>query len=237
MQDQSGASSLSIGGGPRRGNGYLLEGVPITDLLNRASIVPSIEAVEDLKVQVKTYDADMGRAAGGVFNTTAKSGSNDWHGSSRGHQQAGMGHGPALFRQESRTAQAGAVLLRLGQLGRRSDRQEQDLLLRQHGGLQAEEHAQQRAHAADGAGAQRRLLADAQHRRAAGRHLRSADDPARPGQSGPVHPRSVPRQPHPGQPAQSGGAGDADAAFHCPRRASRSTATPRCSTDRRIRKQ
>jgi outer membrane receptor protein involved in Fe transport len=81
MQDQSGASSLSIGGGPRRGNGYVLEGVPITDLINRATFIPSIEAVEDLKVQVKTYDADMGRAAGGVFNTTAKSGSNDWHGS------------------------------------------------------------------------------------------------------------------------------------------------------------
>jgi hypothetical protein len=81
MQDQSGASSLSIGGGPRRGNGYVLEGVPITDLINRATFIPSMEAVEDLKVQVKTYDADMGRAAGGVFNTTAKSGSNDWHGS------------------------------------------------------------------------------------------------------------------------------------------------------------
>ena len=81
MQDQSGASSLSLGGGPRRGNGYLLDGVPITDLINRATFMPSIEAVEDLQVQVKTYDAEMGRAAGGVFNTTAKSGSNDWHGS------------------------------------------------------------------------------------------------------------------------------------------------------------
>ncbi len=80
MQDQSGASQISIGGGPRRGNGYLLEGVPITDLINRATFMPSIEATEDLKVQVKTYDAEMGRAAGGVFNTTAKSGSNDWHG-------------------------------------------------------------------------------------------------------------------------------------------------------------
>ena len=81
MQDQSGASSLSLGGGPRRGNGYLLDGVPITDLVNRATFIPSIEAVEDMRVQVKTYDAEMGRAAGGVFNTTAKSGSNDWHGS------------------------------------------------------------------------------------------------------------------------------------------------------------
>ena len=80
-QDQTNASFLSLGGGPRRGNGYLLEGVPITDFTNRPTIVPSIEAIEDLKVQVKTYDADMGHAAGGVFNTTAKSGSNTWHGS------------------------------------------------------------------------------------------------------------------------------------------------------------
>jgi hypothetical protein len=81
MQDQSGSSQISIGGGPRRGNGYLLEGVPITDLLNRATWIPGIEAVQDLKVQVKTYDAEMGRAAGGIFNTSAKSGSNDFHGS------------------------------------------------------------------------------------------------------------------------------------------------------------
>lgn len=80
-QDQSGASLLSLGGGPRRGNAYLIEGVSITDFVNRASWVPSTEAVEDMKVQLKTYDAEMGRAAGGVFNVTARSGSNSWHGS------------------------------------------------------------------------------------------------------------------------------------------------------------
>src|SRR5690349_7412022 len=80
-QDQSGASLLSLGGGPRRGNGYLIEGVSITDFTNRPTIVPSMEAVEELKVQTKTYEADMGHAAGGVFNTTARSGSNTWHGS------------------------------------------------------------------------------------------------------------------------------------------------------------
>ncbi len=79
-QDQSGSSALSLGGGPRRGNAYLIEGVSVTDLTNRATIAPSMEAVEELKVQVKTYEADMGRAAGGVFNTTARSGSNAWHG-------------------------------------------------------------------------------------------------------------------------------------------------------------
>jgi hypothetical protein len=80
-QDQSGSSALSLGGGPRRGNGYLIEGVSITDLTNRPTIAPSMEAVEELKVQTKTYEADMGHAAGGVFNTTARSGSNTWHGS------------------------------------------------------------------------------------------------------------------------------------------------------------
>jgi hypothetical protein len=80
-QDQSNASFLSLGGGPRRGNAYLLEGVSITDFLNRPSWVPSTEAIEDMRVQVKTYEADMGRAGGGVFNVTARSGSNQFRGS------------------------------------------------------------------------------------------------------------------------------------------------------------
>src|SRR5437773_1470569 len=80
QQDQTNASLLSLGGGPRRGNNYTLDGVPITDLRNRASANPSIEALEDVKVQVHTYDAEMARTGGGVFNTTLKSGSNSFRG-------------------------------------------------------------------------------------------------------------------------------------------------------------
>ena len=69
------------GRGPRRGNNYTLEGVSITDLRNRAVIIPNIESVEEVKVQVSTFDAEMGRTGGGVFNTVGKSGSNSWHGS------------------------------------------------------------------------------------------------------------------------------------------------------------
>src|SRR5438876_2913596 len=61
-------------------NNYLIDGVPITDLRNRAIFIPNIDAVSEIKVQVNTYDAEMGRTAGGVFNTTLKSGGNDWHG-------------------------------------------------------------------------------------------------------------------------------------------------------------
>src|SRR2546428_3215104 len=80
QQDQTNASLLSLGGGARRGNGYTLDGVPITDLRGRPSANPTIEALEDVKVQVHTYDAEMARTGGGVFNTTLKTGSNDFHG-------------------------------------------------------------------------------------------------------------------------------------------------------------
>lgn len=96
-QDQTGSSSLSLGGGPKRGNGYLVDGVPITDFTNRPTIVPSMESVEELKVQTKTYEADMGHAAGGVFNTTARSGSNTWHGSAILVNKPGWATGQLFF--------------------------------------------------------------------------------------------------------------------------------------------
>jgi len=87
QQDQTNSSLLSLGGGPRRGNNYTLDGVAIVDLRNRATVIPSIEAVEEVKVQVTTYDAEMGRTGGGVFNMTGKSGANAWHGSLLGQNR------------------------------------------------------------------------------------------------------------------------------------------------------
>ncbi len=81
QQDQSNASLISLGGGGIRANNYLLDGVPITELVGRAVLNPTIEAVEEVKVQVHTYDAEMGRTGGGVMNVTARSGTNQFHGS------------------------------------------------------------------------------------------------------------------------------------------------------------
>lgn len=81
QQDQSGSSQISLAGGPVRGNNYIIDGVPITDLVNRAVVIPSLEAVQEVKVQVNTYDAEAGRTGGGFFNTLARSGNNDLHGS------------------------------------------------------------------------------------------------------------------------------------------------------------
>ena len=84
MQDQVGNSAMSMGGGAVRSNNYLVDGFPVTDLQNRASTNPTIEAIADMKVQVHTYDSEMGRTGGGVMNMAAKSGSNSFHGSGYG---------------------------------------------------------------------------------------------------------------------------------------------------------
>ena len=81
QQDQTNASLLSLGGGTRRGNNYLVDGVPVTDMRNRASANPSIEALDDVAVQVHQYDAEAGRTGGGTFNVATRSGTNNWRGS------------------------------------------------------------------------------------------------------------------------------------------------------------
>ncbi|MCU1320600.1 MAG: TonB-dependent receptor plug [Acidobacteriaceae bacterium] len=80
FQDQSGSSTISIAGAPISSNNYSIDGIPITDFSNRAVIIPSIEAVQDVKVQQNTYDAEIGRTSGGMFNTTLRSGSSTLHG-------------------------------------------------------------------------------------------------------------------------------------------------------------
>ncbi|HEX4807907.1 MAG TPA: TonB-dependent receptor [Bryobacteraceae bacterium] len=91
MEDQSGSSQISIAGGPVRGNNYLLDGIPITDADNRAIIIPSLEVVQEVNVQANTYDAEMARTGGGMFNTLMKSGANEFHGSAYGHiRRTGM---------------------------------------------------------------------------------------------------------------------------------------------------
>jgi len=85
MQDQNGNSQVSIAGGPMRTNNYLLDGISITDSNNRAVILPSPEAVQEMKVQASTYDAEVSRTGGGSFNTLLRSGTNGLHGSAVGH--------------------------------------------------------------------------------------------------------------------------------------------------------
>jgi len=79
--DQSDISTVSIAGSPESTNQYLVDGIPITDTVNRPVIIPASEATQELKVHVTTYDVEVGRTGGGVYNTLLKSGTNAVHGS------------------------------------------------------------------------------------------------------------------------------------------------------------
>ena len=68
-------------------NNFLLNGVDnninTIDFLNQTSyaIGPAIDAVSEINIQTNGYNAEYGRAAGGVINVTLKSGTNALHGS------------------------------------------------------------------------------------------------------------------------------------------------------------
>jgi len=98
-QDQTNSSLLSLAGGPLRGNNYTVDGVAITDMRNRAVVIPNNDAVEEMKVQVNTYDSEMGRTGGGVFNVLHRSGSNNWAGSGLWQTRPQFGRGLLFFEQ------------------------------------------------------------------------------------------------------------------------------------------
>src|SRR5215813_3662148 len=106
QQDQTNSSLLSLGGGPRRANNYTIDGVSITDMRNRAVFIPNIESVQEVRVQVSTYDAEMGRTGGGVFNATAKSGGNDWHGSAVFQNRPAFASSQLFFERKAKAPKA-----------------------------------------------------------------------------------------------------------------------------------
>jgi hypothetical protein len=81
QQDQSNASLVSMAGSARRANTYVMDGVPIVDIQNRATLIPGMETVKEMRVQLGPYDAEVGRTSGGVFSVSARSGANAWSGS------------------------------------------------------------------------------------------------------------------------------------------------------------
>ena len=94
QSDQTNSSLLSLGGGPLRGNNYTVDGVSTTDLRNRTAIIPIFDAVQEMKVQINTYDAEMGRTGGGVFNVIARGGTNNWAGGATYQKRPGKVNTP-----------------------------------------------------------------------------------------------------------------------------------------------
>jgi hypothetical protein len=73
--------TLSIAGGRESNNSFLLNGIETRNArFGSVGIRPSIEAIQEFKVQRSTFGAEFGRSAA-IINTTMRSGTNELHGS------------------------------------------------------------------------------------------------------------------------------------------------------------
>ena len=76
------SASFSANGQRARDNNYMLDGVDNNETwLQTVVIFPSVDALDEVKLQTSTYSAEFGRSLGGVVNLQIKSGSNQYRGS------------------------------------------------------------------------------------------------------------------------------------------------------------
>src|SRR5207245_9509839 len=76
------SASFSANGQRPRDNNYILDGVDNNETwLQTVVIFPSVDALDEFKLQTSTYSAEFGRSMGGVVNIQIKSGTNEFHGS------------------------------------------------------------------------------------------------------------------------------------------------------------
>ena len=76
-----GFAVTSVGGRPTNNN-FTLDGVDnVSPNCGYFSVSPSLDAVQEFKIQTSNYSAEFGRTGGTVINVATKSGTNDLHGS------------------------------------------------------------------------------------------------------------------------------------------------------------
>ena len=68
-------------GAREQSNNFLLEGVDNNDpYINQYVTLPSVDAIQEFKVQSSDYSAEFGRSGGAQINVILKSGTNQFHG-------------------------------------------------------------------------------------------------------------------------------------------------------------
>src|SRR5947207_2351121 len=80
------ANRFIVNGGQESTSDLLLDGVSATVSHNISTIpavsaIPSVEGIQEFKIQTNAYSAEYGRSGGGLVTLVTKSGSNDFHGS------------------------------------------------------------------------------------------------------------------------------------------------------------
>jgi hypothetical protein len=81
---QAGADmTVRVNGAPANTQAMLIEGQDATNgwYRTQSQTQPSVEAIQEFAVQTSNFSAEFGQVGGGLFNTTMKSGTNQYHGS------------------------------------------------------------------------------------------------------------------------------------------------------------
>ena len=155
------ANDYDAGGGTRRANEVLLDGVPLGASFKTA-YTPSMDAVEEITISKNSVDAENGHSLGGVISLNMKAGTNSFRGSAyrvraqsvaERHRRPHRGAPGRRQRDQPARDEAGDVR----RDDRRPDRQEQDVLLHVDRAVGRQQAADDRPHAAERARAARRL--------------------------------------------------------------------------------
>lgn len=74
---------FNVNGGRKGTTDVLVNGVsttPPSDGVNELTVFPSVDAVEEFKVQTSNFSAEFGASGGGIINVVTKSGTSQYHG-------------------------------------------------------------------------------------------------------------------------------------------------------------
>jgi len=76
-----GAFAMHVNGAREEYNNFLLDGVDNNDQdVNRYVLEPSVDSIQEFKIETNSYSAEYGRNAGGQVNVITRGGSNEVHG-------------------------------------------------------------------------------------------------------------------------------------------------------------
>jgi hypothetical protein len=80
-----GVNTFSVNGARGRSNNFLIDGTENNDIsvAGQAFEIKNPDAIQEVSVQTGNYDAEYGRAGGGVVNVITRGGTNDFHGTAR----------------------------------------------------------------------------------------------------------------------------------------------------------